>query len=101
MRRGQLGSFALLLLTAACAPRGRMAELYPDVVEHGGAEIKGVEFVGAEPFGIDTLQAMIETKPTHCTLLGFPICLPLGNFGREKHTVDPNAVIRDAGRLTV
>jgi outer membrane protein assembly factor BamA len=101
MRHIQLGILALLLLTTACATRSRMAELYPDVVEHAGAEIKSVRFVGGEPFGVDTLQAMIETKATHCTLLGFPICLPLGGFGREKHTVDPSAVVRDAGRLTV
>src|SRR5688572_1937971 len=97
----QLGSLALLLFTAGCATNSRIAELYPDVAEHGGAEVKAVRFVGGEPFGFDTLQAMIETRPTHCSLLGFPICLPFGGFGRVRRTVDPGAVVRDAGRLTV
>ena len=94
MTRRQLGSLALLLLTAGCATSSRIAELYPDVAENAGAEVKAVRFVGGEPFGFDTLQAMIETKPTHCSFLGFPICLPFGGFGRVKRTVDPGAVVR-------
>ena len=101
MNRGQFGSLVLLIVLAGCAGRSRIAELYPDVAEHAGAEIKTVRFVGGEPFGYDTLQVMIETKPTHCTLLGFPICLPFFSIGREEHFVDPSAVVRDAGRLTV
>jgi outer membrane protein assembly factor BamA len=92
---------ALLFLVPGCANRSRIAQLYPDVAEHAGAEIKRVRFVGGEPFGYDTLQVMIETKPTRCTFLGFPVCLPLFGIGREINHVDPNAVVRDAGRLTV
>ncbi len=84
-----------------CATNSRIAQLYPDVAEHAGAEIKAVRFVGGEPFNTDTLAVMIETKPTRCNFLGFPICIPIGGIGREEHTVDPNAVVRDAGRLTV
>jgi outer membrane protein assembly factor BamA len=101
MNRTKFGILALLILLASCAGRSRIAELYPDVAEHAGAEIKAVRFVGGEPFGYDTLQVMIETKPTHCTLLGFPICIPFFSIGREEHYVDPSAVVRDAGRLTV
>lgn len=99
MSYARITSLALLLFVTACAGRSRIAELYPDVVEHAGAEIKRVRFVGAEPFNQDTLQVMVETKATHCTFLGFPICIPF--LGREKHNVDPAAVVRDAGRLTV
>jgi outer membrane protein assembly factor BamA len=92
---------ALLVFMAGCANRSRIAQLYPDVAEHAGAEVKSVRFVGGEPFAADSLQVMIETKPTRCTFLGFPICLPLFGIGREVNHVDPNAVVRDAGRLTV
>ena len=101
MSRGKFGSLVLLIALAGCAGRSRIAELYPDVAEHAGKEIKSVRFVNGQPFGYDTLQVMIETKPTHCTLLGFPICLPFFSIGREEHFVDPSAVVRDAGRLTV
>jgi outer membrane protein assembly factor BamA len=91
----------LLIGLGACAGRSRIAELYPDVAEHAGAEIKSVRFVGGDPFATDTLAVMIETKATRCNFLGFPICIPIGGIGRETHTLDPNAVVRDAGRLTV
>jgi outer membrane protein assembly factor BamA len=90
---------AVVLIGTGCAGRSRIAELYPDVAEHAGAEVKSVRFVGGEPFNQDTLGVLIETKPTHCDFLGFPICL--FSVGRQRRTVDPSAVVRDAGRLTV
>lgn len=101
MERQWIALFALGVLVSGCATNSRIAQLYPDVVEHAGAEIKAVRFVGGEPFNSDTLAVMIETKATRCNFLGFPICIPIGGIGRETHTVDPNAVVRDAGRLTV
>ncbi len=101
MVRRSIAPLALTILLGGCATNSRIAELYPDVVEHAGAEVKAVRFVGGEPFSDDTLAVMIETKPTRCNFLGFPICIPIGGIGREEHTVDPNAVVRDAGRLTV
>jgi outer membrane protein assembly factor BamA len=97
----RLACVALLFLGTGCANRSRIAQLYPDVAEHAGKEIKSVRFVGGEPFAADSLQVMIETKPTRCTFLGFPICIPIFGIGREVNHVDPNAVVRDAGRLTV
>jgi outer membrane protein assembly factor BamA len=91
----------LAITLPACAGRSRIAQLYPDVAEHAGAEVKAVRFTGGEPFASDSLALMIETKPTRCNFLGFPICIPIGGIGRETHTLDPNAVVRDAGRLTV
>ena len=101
MERRSIALLAMIVLQAGCATNSRIAELYPDVAEHAGAEIKAVRFVGGEPFTVDTLAVMIETKPTRCNFLGFPICIPIGGIGREEHHVDPNAVVRDAGRLTV
>ncbi len=99
MRSVQYSALALVLFGVGCASNSRIAELYPDVAEHAGAEVKGVRFVGGEPFNQDTLGVLIETKPTHCDFLGFPICL--FSIGRQTRTVDPSAVVRDAGRLTV
>ena len=101
MTRRGIALLALCVFVAGCATNSRIAQLYPDVAEHAGAEIKRVRFVGGEPFNTDTLAVMIETKATRCNFLGFPICIPIGGIGREQHNVDPNAVVRDAGRLTV
>ena len=101
MNYRQILGLALLTLVAACTGRSRIAEVYPDVAQHAGAEIKAVNFIGGEPYGKDTLLVMIETQPTHCSLLGFPICLPFLSVGRQTRTVDPSTVVRDAGRLTV
>jgi outer membrane protein assembly factor BamA len=101
MTRRGIALLALSVFVAGCATNSRIAQLYPDVAEHAGAEIKRVRFVGGEPFNTDTLAVMIETKATRCNFLGFPICIPIGGIGREQHNVDPNAVVRDAGRLTV
>lgn len=101
MDNARIAVLLLVLVLTGCAARSRVAELYPDVAEHAGAEIKTVRFVGGDPFADDTLGVMIETKPTRCSFLGFPICFPIGGIGRQVHKLDPNAVIRDAGRLTV
>ncbi len=91
--------FVLALLAAGCANRSRIAQLYPDVAEHAGAEVGSIRFVGGDPFRADSLRVLIETQATHCDLLGLPLCL--FGLGRQRHYLDPNAVVRDAGRLTV
>ena len=101
MNNARITLLVLLVALSGCAGRSRIAELYPDVAEHAGAEIKAVRFTDGDPFADDTLLVMIETKPTRCNFLGFPICIPIGGIGRETHRLDPNAVVRDAGRLTV
>ncbi|HET9438745.1 MAG TPA: BamA/TamA family outer membrane protein [Longimicrobiales bacterium] len=95
----RLSVLALVVVATGCANRSRIAQLYPDVAEHAGAEVKSVRFVNGDPFGADSLSLMIETQPTHCDFLGFPICI--FGMGRQRHFLDPNAVVRDAGRLTV
>jgi outer membrane protein assembly factor BamA len=78
--------------------RSRAAELYPSVAKHQGEEVKKVTFIGGEPFQGDTLQTLIDTEPTHCDLIGLPICLPI--LGRNHlHRLNVDVVRRDITRL--
>lgn len=82
---------------AGCLGRSRAVELYPEVAEHQSAEIKEVRFLGADPFPGDTLQTLIDSEPTHCSVLGVPICLPF--LGRHVHRLNVEVVRRDVARL--
>lgn len=83
--------------SAGCLGRSRAVELYPEVAEHQNAEIKDVRFVGGEPFSADTLQTLVDSEPTHCSILGLPICLPF--WGRHVHRLNVEVVRRDVARL--
>lgn len=86
------------LLVAGCVGRTRGSELYPDVARESNKEIKNVRFVGGDPFGEDTLSTIIDTQPTHCSLLGIPICLPLIG-GTKVQRLSVEVVRRDVARL--
>ena len=100
-------SCAILLLcvavlsTSSCAGRSRAAALYPDVAEHAGAEIDEVRFLDPEPFVEVTLKLLTETKPSHCSLLGIPFCIPGTSIGKQTSNLSVEMVARDATRLTI
>lgn len=88
-----------VVLAASCMGGSRAAELYPGMAEHQNMEIKQIRFVGGEPFSADTLQSMIDSQPTHCDLLGLPICIPFLRFTRDVQRLNVEAVRRDVARI--
>ncbi|MFW6079823.1 MAG: BamA/OMP85 family outer membrane protein [Gemmatimonadota bacterium] len=78
---------------------GRGAEAFPEFVRFQGREIDEVEFVDSGPFSADTLDEIVETRPTRCRLLGLPICIPGTDIGREVHRLDLRELERDAARI--
>lgn len=84
-------------LAAACAGRFAGGGASPGLERYEGREITRVTIVGAQPFPADTLARLIETGPTHCSLLGLPICL--GRLGREERRLDVEQLYEDARRL--
>lgn len=88
----------LLILVAGCRPQAGAPELYPALAPFEGRPIDRVVFVGPEPLTADSLGRLIETEPTHCSLLGIPICFPFG-LGKRTRYVDVAVVQRDVQRL--
>ncbi len=89
----------LLLGSSACAVRSAAERLYPGLAKYAGQEIKTVRFQNTGVFSPDTLGQMVQTRPSECAFLGLPICLPFGNIGRRKQTLDPATVADDVERL--
>ena len=86
-------------MLGACAANTRMAELYPDVAENAGRRIERVDFVDPEPFTSDSLQFIVQTKPSRCNFLGLPFCVPFTRIGREEHRLNPARVDADIQAL--
>lgn len=87
-----------LLATAGCAARTGPND-FPELVEYAGREIERVDFRNSEPFGRDTLIQIVRTRPSRCTLLGLPICIPFTRIGEERHELNPGTVTSDVQRL--
>lgn len=100
-RESSIGWALLLVATftaVGCFGRSRAAELYPDLARHQNEEIRRVLFTGGEPYSADTLQTLIDTQPSRCSLLGLPLCLPLIG-GAQVSKLDVEVVRRDIARL--
>ncbi|MGH7474691.1 MAG: BamA/OMP85 family outer membrane protein [Longimicrobiales bacterium] len=69
--------------------------------EYEGREIADVEFINTDPFAADTLEQLIETEATHCSLFGLPFCVPFTDWGREERFLDLGTLASDAVRLAV
>ncbi len=96
---GAIVSFLVVAGTWGCATRERITALYPDLGEYAGSVIRDVDFTGGAPFGEDTLQALVETRPTRCSFLGLPICIPFTRVGRRVQELSPETVADDLVRL--
>lgn len=94
-----LGSLIGVTLSA-CALRDAGEEIYPQYADYSGREVDDVEFVDPDPFGGDSLQQLIETRPTRCRLIGLPICIPGTDIGREVNTLSLSTLEEDVTRLT-
>lgn len=100
-RRGRPPGVAALLAALALAGcvRGSGAELFPTFVDLAGSEIEEVAFEGVEPFSEDTLQALVGTRATRCSLIGIPVCL--GGLGRQRGYLDLEVLRDDVRRLAL
>ncbi len=66
---------------------------------YAGREVHSVSFRNPGAYAPDTLLQVVQTRPSQCTLLGLPICLPLTSFGEQKRFLDPTTVAADVQRL--
>lgn len=87
------------VLGSGCGVRTAEREAFPALAEFEGREIERVVFVNPEPFSEDTLARVVETEPSHCSLLGLPICLPFGDLGEQERRLDLAMLLRDVRRL--
>jgi hypothetical protein len=92
-------ALVFVALTTGCAARSQATRMYPDLAEHAGKEVAAVDFLGGEPFPADTLQTLIETQPSRCSILGLPVCIPFTRVGRRVHELGPQHVAEDVARL--
>lgn len=98
---GRAAMIVVLPYAAGCAARTAGTERFPQLAEHAGLEITEVSFVGGQPFGRDTLQSLVQTRPSRCSLIGIPVCIPFTSLGRREERVSPNVVARDVDRLAL
>ncbi len=86
-------------IAASGCVRGPGAELFPTFVDLAGSEIEEVRFEGHEPFSQDTLESLIGTRATRCSLLGIPACI--GGVGRRRGYLDLEVLRDDVRRLAL
>lgn len=63
--------------------------------------MRRVHFVDPAPYRPDTLAALVNTRATHCRLLGLPICIPGTGIGRQEYFLDLRILAEDADRLAL
>lgn len=88
---------AVALLIGGCTPRTTAGDIYPAMAQYQGREIDEVIFVSPAPFDEDTLAQVIVTEPSHCRLLGLPICL--FGLGEQVRSLDLSVLRADVIRL--
>lgn len=102
-RRRAIQSVVMIVVAvsalAGCAVRSPGLAAYPELAGLAGREIARVTVIGADPFSGDTLAAILDTEPTHCSLLGLPICIPGTRIGRQERELDLDVLYRDVARL--
>jgi outer membrane protein assembly factor BamA len=96
--RAALAALGVAIAAAGCV-RGAGADLFPTFVDLAGSEIDEVGFHGQEPFDEDTLQTLIGSRATRCSLLGMPVCI--GGLGRQRGYLDLEVLRDDVRRLSL
>jgi len=91
----------VLFALAACAARGGgAAGPFPGLQQYQGREIHDVEVSGElGEVPLDSLQRVVATRRSRCSLLGFiPVCLPVLG-GRVTEKLDTQVLARDVVRI--
>jgi outer membrane protein assembly factor BamA len=86
-------------VASGCGVRSAAAERYPQVAEHQGSRVTAVTFLNAQPFRPDSLQQLVDTQPSRCSVLGLPLCVPFTRIGRQEHRVNVNRIGSDVVNL--
>lgn len=89
---------AIVLGLAGCG-QPRVAAVYPQVAEYDGRRIEEIRFENTEPFSADSLEALIETRETDCSLLFLPFCFPGTDWGLRVSRLDMRTLGADLSRL--
>lgn len=90
---------SVVVLPACVQPGGPAAGPFPAFAEYEEREVRRVEFIGELQLPVDSLRAVIITRPTRCWLVFLPVCLPFTNFGRDRYELDLDELSRDVVRL--
>lgn len=88
-----------VLLPACMQPGGAARGPFPAFAEYEDRQVRRVEFIGDLLLPVDSLERVIVTRPTRCWLLFLPVCLPIGNIGRDEYRLNLDELSRDVARL--
>lgn len=88
---------ALVLAAAACGLNEPASGPYPGLAEYAGDEVVDVRFEGDIRVRRDTLEAVVATRESSCSLLFIPVC-PFG-LGDSDRFLDLEVLARDVVRI--
>lgn len=94
-----LAVLALALAGAGCAVHSAAERLYPGLAEYAGREVRVVRFENTGVYSPDTLRRIVQTRPSTCAFIGLPLCVPITNWGRERHVLESGTLAADVQRL--
>lgn len=100
MTISRLCLFAVALLGAGCAAAPASGGgPFPRYAEYEDRGIGSVTFVGDLRFPVDSLSAVVATRPSRCRFLFIPRCVPLTSVGFEEHLLDLGTLAQDVVNL--
>jgi outer membrane protein insertion porin family len=95
-------ALAVVAICAACsAATTPAARRYQEFAQYAGKEVNRVTFHDTGPLHPDTLRSIIQTQPTHCSIMGLPICLPFTSLGTQRHYLSLDVLARDVQRIVL
>lgn len=100
-KAGSLGSLLVagVLLLGACAAERPATGPFPRFAEFEDQEVRRVTFSGDLRFSTDSLSAVVRTRPSTCSFLFLPICLPVFDIGRTESHLDLAELAGDVNRI--
>jgi outer membrane protein insertion porin family len=87
------------VLAGCVQPGGPASRPFPAFAEYEDREVRRVQFLGQLELPVDSLEAVIITRPTRCWFVFLPICVPLTSVGRDPYELDLEELARDVVRL--
>lgn len=88
-----------VILSGCVQPGGPAARPFPAFEEYEDREVRRVEFIGQLELPVDSLEAVIITRPTRCWFIFLPICVPFTDVGRDPYELDLDELSRDVVRV--